>query len=60
MSGLVLSIFFLTCLYFYYIYENRRRDRLYGRPEEMTSGAELENELFNKTDTEIESFRYLL
>ncbi|CAI7584145.1 hypothetical protein N7533_000366 [Penicillium manginii] len=60
MSGLVLSIFFLVVLYFYYIYENRRRDRLYGRPEDMTVGAELQDELSNKTDTEIESFRYIL
>ncbi|OQE21757.1 hypothetical protein PENSTE_c011G04086 [Penicillium steckii] len=60
MSGLVLSIFFLIVLYFYYIYENRRRDRLYGRPEDITVSAELRDELSNKTDTEIESFRYLL
>ncbi|KAJ5376236.1 hypothetical protein N7509_013122 [Penicillium cosmopolitanum] len=60
MSGLVLSIFFLVVLYFYYIYENRRRDRLYGRPEDITVGAELQDELSNKTDTEIESFRYIL
>ncbi|KAJ5110563.1 hypothetical protein N7532_001098 [Penicillium argentinense] len=60
MSGLVLSIFFLVVLYFYYIYENRRRDRLYGRPEDMNVGAELQDELSNKTDTEIESFRYIL
>lgn len=60
MSGLVLSIFFLLCLYFYYRYENRRRDKLYGSPEDMTVGAELQDELSNKTDREIESFRYLL
>ncbi|CAI7576580.1 unnamed protein product [Penicillium pancosmium] len=60
MSGLVLSIFFLIVLYFYYIYENRRRDRLYGRPEDITVGAELQDELSNRTDTEIESFRYIL
>lgn len=60
MSGLVLSIFFLVVLYFYYIYENRRRDRLYGRPEDMTISSEMQDELSNKTDTEIESFRYIL
>ncbi|KAJ5101272.1 hypothetical protein NUU61_003494, partial [Penicillium alfredii] len=60
MSGLVLSIFFVLCLFFYYIWENRRRDRLYGSPEAMTVGAELRDELSNKTDREIESFRYLL
>ncbi|KAJ5715574.1 uncharacterized protein N7483_012755 [Penicillium malachiteum] len=60
MSGLVLSIFFLLCLLAYYIWENRRRGHLYGSPEEMTVGAELHDELSNKTDREIESFRYLL
>ncbi|KAJ5301611.1 hypothetical protein N7508_006474 [Penicillium antarcticum] len=60
MSGLVLSIFFLLCLYCYYVYENRRRDKLYGSPEEITEGAELQDELSNKTDREIESFRYLI
>ena len=60
MSGLVLSLFCLICLYTYYIWENRRRDRLFGLPEQMTVGAELQDELSNKTDREIESFRYLL
>ncbi|KAJ5727014.1 Major facilitator superfamily domain general substrate transporter [Penicillium malachiteum] len=60
MSGLVLSIFFLLCLLTYYIWENRRRDQLYGSPEAMTVGAELQDELSNKTDREIDSFRYLL
>ncbi|PYI07560.1 MFS general substrate transporter [Aspergillus sclerotiicarbonarius CBS 121057] len=60
LSGLVLSIFFLVLLYFYYRYENRRRDRLYGRPEDMTVRAELQDELSNRTDREIESFRYIL
>ncbi|KAJ6153582.1 hypothetical protein N7470_006541 [Penicillium chermesinum] len=60
MSGLVLSIFFLLCLYVYYTWENRRRDKLYGSPADMTVGAELREELSNKTDRQIESFRYLL
>ncbi|OQE46524.1 hypothetical protein PENCOP_c001G06015 [Penicillium coprophilum] len=60
MSGLILSVFFLLCLYSYYTWENRRRDRLYGSPEQMSVGAELQDELSNKTDREIDSFRYLL
>jgi hypothetical protein len=60
MSGLVLSIFFLIILYVYYTWENRRRDRVYGSPDQMTVGAELQDELSSKTDREIESFRYLL
>lgn len=60
MSGLVLSAFFLLCLYFYYIWENKRRDRKYGTAEATTVGEELQDELSNKTDREIESFRYVL
>ncbi|OQE27795.1 hypothetical protein PENSTE_c004G08929 [Penicillium steckii] len=60
MSGLVFGIFFLICLYAYYIYENKRRDRLYGSPVEMTEQEELQDEFSNKTDHEIESFRYVL
>ncbi|KUM59702.1 hypothetical protein ACN42_g7434 [Penicillium freii] len=60
MSGLILSLFLLLCLYSYYTWENRRRDRLYGSVEQITLGAELQDELSNKTDREIESFRYLL
>jgi hypothetical protein len=60
MSGLVLSIFFLILLYVYYTCENRRRDRLYGHPEENTVGQELQDELSNKTDRQLHSFRYIL
>jgi hypothetical protein len=60
MSGLILSLFFLTCLYTYYTWENRRRNKLYGLPEQMSVGVELQDELSSKTDREIDSFRYLL
>lgn len=60
MAGLAFGIFFLICLYIFYALENRRRDRLYGSPTEMTETEELEDELSNKTDHEIESFRYVL
>ncbi|KAJ5812167.1 hypothetical protein N7474_008468 [Penicillium riverlandense] len=59
-AGYALTSVFYICLYAYYVWENRRRDRLYGPPEEMTVTQELEDELSNKTDTEIESFRYVL
>ncbi|RJE27541.1 Allantoate [Aspergillus sclerotialis] len=55
-SGLVLGIFFLGCLYVYYEWENRRRDRVHGGVTEI---EELRDELSNKTDLEIESFRYV-
>lgn len=60
MAGLALSAFFLLLLYFYYVYENRRRDRLYGPAEAISDSLELEDEISNKTDREITSFRYLL
>ncbi|CDM38220.1 hypothetical protein DTO013E5_8654 [Penicillium roqueforti] len=60
MAGLAFGIFFLACLYLFYVSENRRRDRLYGSPVEMTETEELQDELSNKTDHEIESFRYVL
>ncbi|KUM59676.1 hypothetical protein ACN42_g7465 [Penicillium freii] len=60
MAGLAFGILFLFCLYIFYLLENRRRDRLYGSPREMTETEELEDELSNKTDHEIESFRYVL
>ncbi|KAJ5657298.1 uncharacterized protein N7484_000947 [Penicillium longicatenatum] len=60
MSGLILGIFFLICLYVFYIWENRRRDRLYGSPRQLTEAEELQDEFSNKTDHEIESFRYVL
>ncbi|KAJ5120946.1 uncharacterized protein N7515_010334 [Penicillium bovifimosum] len=60
MAGLAFGVFFLACLYVFYVWENRRRDRLYGSPRELTETEELQDELSNKTDHEIESFRYLL
>lgn len=60
MSGLAFGIFFLICLLVFYLYENRRRDRLYGSPREITVTEELQDEISNKTDHEIESFRYMV
>lgn len=59
-AGYALSSVFYICLYAYYVQENRRRNRRYGRVEEMAVTQELEDELSNKTDWEIESFRYVL
>jgi hypothetical protein len=60
MAGLTFGIFFLVCLYIFFALENRRWDRLYGSLRVMTEAEELEDELSNKTDHEIESFRYVL
>lgn len=60
MVGFALASFFLICLYVYYRVENKRRDRKYGRPEGQNEEQELEDELSNKTDREIKSFRYVL
>ncbi|KAI9372628.1 hypothetical protein BJX61DRAFT_542567 [Aspergillus egyptiacus] len=56
-SGLSLGAFFLVCLLVYYLGENRRRDRVYGSPEQLTEEEERAQGLSNKTDLEIESFR---
>lgn len=60
MAGLVFGIFFLICLYVFYVWENRRRDQRYGSPRQLTEAEELQDEFSNKTDHEIESFRYVL
>lgn len=59
MGGLILGIFFLICLLGHYIRENHRRDKLYGRPSQLSEGEELAHDLSNLTDQEIESFRYV-
>lgn len=59
-SGLAFGVFFLILLLAYYKYENARRDRLYGPPEAYTESEEFAQGLSNKTDTEIESFRYIM
>ncbi|KAL4777205.1 major facilitator superfamily domain-containing protein [Aspergillus nidulans var. acristatus] len=59
-SGLALGAFFLTCLLCYYLYENRRRDAKYGPPTQLTEEEDRAHALSNKTDLEIESFRYLI
>ncbi|KAL4894596.1 MFS general substrate transporter [Aspergillus ambiguus] len=60
MCGLVLSILFLVLQYVYYVWENRRRDKRYGPPERAPASEVLSDELSNKTDRQIQSFRYLL
>ncbi|PYH49737.1 MFS general substrate transporter [Aspergillus saccharolyticus JOP 1030-1] len=58
-SGLAFGAFFLMCLLAYYIFENRRRDRVYGPPVQMNETEELALGLSNRTDLEIEDFRYV-
>jgi hypothetical protein len=59
-AGLALGIFFLTCLLVYYIWENKRRDAKYGIPVELSDAQAIAEGMSNKTDLEIESFRYML
>jgi hypothetical protein len=60
LAGYAFSIAFLICLYLYYQYENRRRDKVYGSIEAVGSDQELADELSNQTDRTITSFRYML
>ncbi|PYH85662.1 MFS general substrate transporter [Aspergillus uvarum CBS 121591] len=59
-SGLAFGAFFLICLLVYYVFENQRRDRAYGPPVQMTETEELALGLSNRTDLEMEDFRYVL
>lgn len=59
-SGLSFGVFFLILLLAYYAWENRRRDRVFGLPEHYTETEEMAQQLSNKTDLEIPSFRYVL
>jgi hypothetical protein len=59
LCGFALGLFFLCCLLFYYVLENRRRDRKYGLPAQISEREELEEELSNKTDRELIHFRYV-
>ncbi|RMJ28085.1 Allantoate [Aspergillus sp. HF37] len=60
MSGLVLGMGFLLGLMGYYTWVNHRRNRIHGRPEDITESEELAQDLSNRTDREIPSFRYVL
>lgn len=59
-SGLALGAFFLWCLLAYYVFENRRRDSVCGTPTQLTDEEERQQGLLNKTDLEIEIFRYVV
>ena len=59
LCGFALGIFFLCCLLGYYVIENKRRDRKYGLPNQISESEELEEDLSNKTDRELPHFRYL-
>ncbi|KAF5863256.1 hypothetical protein ETB97_010378 [Aspergillus alliaceus] len=59
-SGLALGAFFLVCLLVYYVVENKRRDNVYGPASQLTEAEERMQGLSNKTDLEIESFRYVM
>ncbi|OBT75783.1 hypothetical protein VF21_05577 [Pseudogymnoascus sp. 05NY08] len=60
LAGYVFGTTSLICLYTYYRYENRRRDRVYGSESEVNTSQELTDELSNETDRTITSFRYMM
>lgn len=60
LSGFALGVFFLALLLAYYIIENKRRDRKYGLPSDVSETDDLAADLSNKTDRQIESFRYTI
>ncbi|KAL7949501.1 major facilitator superfamily domain-containing protein [Trichoderma barbatum] len=54
-----LAAFLLLVLFVYYIFENKRRDRKYGSPADISESEELEADASVKTDRELPSFRYI-
>ncbi|KAL4958884.1 MFS general substrate transporter [Aspergillus stella-maris] len=63
LTGFALTIFFLVLLYIYYEFENRRRDRKYGPVGQGQGQGSIDyvtEDLLNRTDRQIPSFRYTL
>ncbi|KAB8249361.1 major facilitator superfamily domain-containing protein [Aspergillus flavus] len=60
LCGLVLGVFFLGCLFVYYIWENKRRDRQHGVMNEGLDVHDLVEEQNRKTDRQIPGFRYTI
>jgi hypothetical protein len=60
LSGFSLGIFFLVCLLVYYIWENKRREKMFGQAREISDVQELAEDVSNKTDRELQNFRYTL
>jgi len=60
LSGFACGIFFLMSLLAYYVWENRRRDRVFGLVAEISEAQDLAEDLSNKTDMQLQNFRYTL
>ncbi|KAJ5963102.1 hypothetical protein N7481_013407 [Penicillium waksmanii] len=60
LCGLALGVFFLGCLLAYYAWENKRRDRQNGIVSEDLDAHDIIEEIHDKTDKEIPTFRYAL
>lgn len=60
LSGFCLGVFFLASLLAYYKWENKRRDRAYGEAIVTSEIEEIAEELSNKTDRQLSTFRYTL
>ncbi|KAL2869164.1 major facilitator superfamily domain-containing protein [Aspergillus lucknowensis] len=59
-AGLAFGVLWLILLWLYYFFENKRRDARYGTVDQLSESEEVAQGLSNKTDLEIESFRYVL
>lgn len=58
LSGFALGVFFLALLLVYYIVENRKRDRKTGPVAETSEPHDLAQDVSNKTDMQLQNFRY--
>lgn len=59
-AAFAFAMFFLLCLLVYYVYENRRRDRVNGPTAAAVDGVEAPMLSTAETDRTIPSFRYVM
>lgn len=60
LSAFAFSLFFLIILFVYYVFENKRRNSKYGRPETIPQDVDIDEMLKDHTDRTVTGFRYVL
>ncbi|KAI5301490.1 hypothetical protein KEM56_001668 [Ascosphaera pollenicola] len=57
-SAFAFSLFFIILLFLYYIFENKRRNSKYGRPEDLPEEADVNEMITEHTDRTITGFSH--
>ena len=60
LSGFALGDLFLALLLAYYVWENRRREKIFGSVTEISEAQDLTEDVSNQTDMQLQNFRYAL